>query len=56
MNNIPDNIKHRWIKCTGHKETYECRVCAAWTANLPHYKHEICPQLDRRVGKDRRKS
>lgn len=53
----PAEAMHDWIEDKRHgREAYHCPACDCWTANLPLYRHEVCPAKDRRKGRDRRQS
>jgi len=66
---IPKLLQHRWTRCPkaackkaacphggAHGSgVYHCPDCGQWTANLPLYKHNLCPAKERRKRqKDRR--
>lgn len=44
----PDDVRHNWHKRHGATGVYDCDLCNSWTANLPLYRYEVCPELDRR--------
>lgn len=50
-------VRHKWVRTPDGPGTHRCSVCYSWTANLPLcYQFDVCPKLDRRSGKDRRKA
>lgn len=52
---VPKAVQHDWYRNVGYLSTYDCRVCKAWTVNLPLYRAEVCPRRDRRKRRvDRR--
>ncbi len=59
---IPKIVQHDWVY---HKKgiwvgaqtvdkVWQCSRCKLWTANLPEYKHDVCPKKDRRKNTGRR--
>jgi hypothetical protein len=56
LKTVPKELQCEWTaERRGNKPVHVCPVCEQWTANLPLYRHRMCPLKNRRkaVG-DRR--
>lgn len=50
----PMVVLHVWVK-DRMKKVHRCGFCGQWTANLPLYRHAVCPAADRRLAKRERR-